>query len=410
MNRLLQRGSRAEVGWRGWSRAAPVRLGSVDSFTTAVIVDDDEFARLAEPWDRLVAGCGSSTPFQAHAWLNSWWRAYGTPGRLRVAVVYVEGELVGAAALYLSRRLPVRILSPVGVGVSDFCDVLVADTLGAERVNVVYALRSAICQVRGWDVIDLPEVRPAAAVGELAAVWSARSSSTPASTCLELRAQDLSDLVASLPGSTAAGRKTMRKKLRKLDQVGVTSRPVPVEDVPAAVAQFHRLHLAQWEGRGINPEHTRPRFRAFLDEALPLMVKRRQALVTEYHLGGELVGVVINVVNSSLLGGYLFGMSPVVRRHLDIGTLLLRDDMIRAMEQGAPVVSLLRGEEDYKFRWGPVPVQNRRVVLGRSGSMLALLHLASAEAQAKALPWLRQHAPWLKRLRKVLERPWSARR
>jgi len=360
-----------------------------------VITDDGVFSRLAEQWDHLVDGCASSTPFQAHAWLNSWWRAYGAPGQLRVAAAYAGGDLVAAAALYVSRNLPVRTLSPVGAGMSDFSDVLVADAVGEDRAEVVRRLGSALRDFGGWDVIDLPEVRPGAAAAELAAQWPGPRSSTPASTCLELPVQDINDLLASLSPSTA---RTRRRDLRRLHEAGVSSRLVAAQDVPFAVAEFHRLHLAQWQGRGINPEHARPQFRAFLTDALPLMVERGQALVAEYYLDRELMAVAINVLDRSLMGGYLSGVSPALRKRVDVGTLMLSNDMKLAQERRTPVVSLLRGQENYKLRWRPVPVLNRRVILGFPGSTLAVAYLAAAEGRARALPWLRQRAPWLKNL------------
>jgi len=365
------------------------------AFTVSVVTQDDVFSQLADRWDRLVDGCESATPFQTHAWLNSWWRAYGIPGRLRVVVVDAGPELVAAVALFVSRRRLVRVLSPVGVDLSDFCEVLVADSVREDR-DLVGILCSAIGDVAGWDVVDLPEVRPGAVALELAAVWPGGSSTTPASTCLELPVQDLNDLVSALPRSTA---KHIRRKLRKLDEVRVTSQEVAASDVPAAISAFHRLHLAQWQGRGVTAEHSRPRFRNFLTEALPLMVHRGQAVVAEYHLAGDLMGVRINVVGPSLMGGYLSGVSPLLRDHVDVTTLMLRHNMEQSLQRKTPVLSFLRGQEDYKLRWRPKPVLNRRVVLARPGSFRALIYLTATKAQAKVLPWLRTHVPWLKNLR-----------
>jgi CelD/BcsL family acetyltransferase involved in cellulose biosynthesis len=365
----------------------------------SVVTDDEAFFQLAEQWDRLVERCASSTPFQTHAWLSSWWRCYGATGRLRVVVVHAGTELVAAVALFLSRHRLVRILSPVGVGLSDFCDVLVADTAVEDRAALVHALGSATAGMGGWDVIDLPEVRTGAAALELAAEWSGESTIIAASTCLELPVQDLDSLIASLPRSDSTARSRRRAKLRKLDEAGITSREVTVPELPLAISEFHRLHLAQWEGRGVAAAHKSPRFPQFLTEALPLMVRRGQAVVVEFGLAGELVAVGINVVGRTFMGQYLAGVAPSLRRHVEVSTLLLRKAMELALQRETPVLSFLRGREDYKLRWRPELVLNRRVVLGRAGSLRALAYLTAVKGRAKALPWLRKHAPWLKSLR-----------
>jgi hypothetical protein len=182
---------------------------------------------------------------------------------------------IGQRALLPHGRLGVKLLRRSCVGVCR-----------CHRANVVCVLCTALRDVGGWDVLDFPEVRPGAAAFDLtAAEWPARTSSTKASTCLELPVQDLTDLAVGLPRSEA---KRLRQRLRKLDKVGVTSRMEAAQDVPLAVTEFYRLHLAQWERRGINPVHTRPRFRGFPTDAMPHMVERGQAFVAEYQLDGEL--------------------------------------------------------------------------------------------------------------------------
>lgn len=80
--------------------------------------DDGALAALGGEWDELHGRCRTATPFQAHAWVESWWRHYGTtsrgtPGRLRVVTVRHDGRLVAAAALVLRRRGFWKVLSPV---------------------------------------------------------------------------------------------------------------------------------------------------------------------------------------------------------------------------------------------------------------------------------------------------------
>ncbi len=366
-----------------------------------VVTAQDDFSELADQWDALVADCRSATPFQTHAWLESWWRAYGSPGRLRVVLLHAGEDLVAAAPLYLSRRFPLRTLLPIGAGVSDFCDVLVADS---HDVDVRPALTKALARVSHWDAMDFPEVRPGAAVGALADRWPGTSASLLASTCLELPVEDMSDLLTRLPRPTA---KVIRRKLRKIDDVGVDARRVSRERVPEALRTFFQLHEEQWTGRGVTAEHVRPRFVEFLNHAMPLMVEREQADLIEYEVDGTVLGMRLNVVSGSMLGAYLSGISPALRERLDVATLMLRYDQSLARTRGQSVLSLLRGQEDYKMRWRPNTVTNERIVLCRPGSLLGQGYLLACRARGQALPWLRRHAPWLRHLRDRLRRTGS---
>src|SRR3712207_6860966 len=48
---------------------------------------------------------------------------------------------------------------------------------------------------------------------------------------------------------------TLRRKLRKIERLGVRETEVAPDDVPRAVEDLIRLHEAQWAGRRGNPEH-----------------------------------------------------------------------------------------------------------------------------------------------------------
>jgi CelD/BcsL family acetyltransferase involved in cellulose biosynthesis len=371
------------------------------SLATTVVTTTEEFGELTDAWDRLAAGCRSATAFQSHAWLESWALAYCAPGSLRVLVVHAGDDLIAAAPFYVSRRLAVRSLEPLGAGLSDFGDILVADAVDERRADVLAKLVTALLQVSGWDVIDLPEVRPGAAAHELRALWPGPSGSIVASTCLELPVQEMPDLLARLPRSTA---KHVRTKLRKIDQAGVAAECVVASEVPGALEEFQRLHAEHWRHRGVTAEHLRHRFATFLGRAIPLMVERRQAVVVQYRLSGAVVGVRINVIGGAMMGAYLSGISPAMRQQVDVATVMLRHNLALARERELQILSLLRGQEDYKLRWRPVSVTNSRIVLGRPGNVLAAASVALARGWAHALPYLREHAPWLRSVRTALRR------
>ena len=359
--------------------------------TVRICRDADAFGGLAQAWGRLYRRCGSATAFQSHAWLWSWWLSYGGRRGLRVVLVRRGSELVAAAPLMRVHR-PLPVLVPLGGAITDYTDVLLAD----DEPDAVAALARGIRRAARGAVVDLREVRAGAAAERLFACWSGPRRRMPDSVCLELPGLPMDELIARV-GSSRGQR--IRSCLRKLDAAGIEERDVPPQDVPAAVGTMVRLHLVQWRGRKVTPEHARPRFAAHLARAAALMVAAGDATVTEFRIGGQIMAANLTVLSPQLAGGYLFGAHPALRdEKVDVTTLLMRHGVRQAAGGGRETLSLLRGAEPHKSHWRPEPRANQRLLLSGRGSVLALLaRYGSARVRAAAAD--------SSRLRRLLRKP-----
>jgi CelD/BcsL family acetyltransferase involved in cellulose biosynthesis len=354
--------------------------------------DDDALTALADEWRDLYARCPTATPFQSHAWLDSWWREYGKPGRLRVVLVRWDGRLVAAAALMLTIPWFCPVLTPVGRGISDFTDVLVDGSCAGEATK---RLVDALFAEAGWQVLDLPEVRPGGPAARLTDAWPSRQWRFSAATCLELTVQPFEELLDGLPGSN---RRTLRKKLRKIDTVGVEYHVVPPAEVASAIDDLVRLHAMQWNGRGGNPEHFQPRFARHLVAALEPMVQADQAIIRRYSWEGQVVCCDILLLGHHLAGGYLYGIHPELRQHVDVYILLLRDRLGHVHNRGFSTLNLLRGTEPHKERLRPRRVTSSRVLLGRQGGVRVRCYAAAVRSRRQTADLLREHLPQVRAL------------
>lgn len=374
--------------------------GSTAALSVTLCRDPRQFAALEEPWNRLVRACPSATPFQSHAWLHSWWLTYGKDGRLRIVLVRRGGELVGAAALMLVHR-PIPLLVPLGGPITDYFDVLVA----AEHAGqVVPALAHGLHRAARGAVVDLREVRPGAAAEELYRQWPGIGSRLADSTCMELPTLPFDELVKRMP---ASGAQRVRAKLRKTDAAGIEEHEATEQEVPRAVRNLLRLHEKQWRGRGVTPEHLRPRFAEHLTRATRRMVRAGEGRLTEFRLDGRVVAANVTLLSAGLSGGYLYGADPDLReRKVDVATLLLRYEAGRALEEGRPVVSFLRGNEPYKNHWRPATVVNQRFLMATSAlAPLLRLHESQVTGRERAVDALREALPaardWRARLNEL---------
>ncbi|MET9252391.1 GNAT family N-acetyltransferase [Streptomyces sp. NPDC048182] len=344
-------------------------------FSTELVTEEAEFAALAPDWQRLYRSCATATPFQSHAWLHSWWLSYGGRGALRVLLARAGGELVGAAPLMRVRR-PVPALVPLGGAISDYGDVLLDDSRGADAVA---ALTAGLSRAARTALVDLREVRPGAAAERVYASWPGPRRRLADSLCLELPALPLAELTARLPSAKAQQR--VRAKLRRLDTLGVKSRAVLPEETDAALRHLLDLHRRQWQDRKVTGEHLRPRFGEHLTRSVRALVGSGDAVVTEFRAADEVVAVDVTFLAERLAGGYLYGAHPRLRElKADVAVMLL--DACAGHAEGRGTLSLLRGNEPYKRHWRPEPVANQRLLLARRHTA-PLLAAALCDARAR---------------------------
>jgi CelD/BcsL family acetyltransferase involved in cellulose biosynthesis len=377
-------------------RSGQVAAADAGEWSVETRRTDDGLAGLGPEWDDLFARCAAATPFQSHAWLESWWRTYGTPGRLRLVLVRCGDQLVAAAPLMLRRRAACAVLTPLGGAFSDFTDVLVDGAMAAR------ILAETLIRQPGWQAIDFPETRPGAAAG--AALWDAWPGGrreTPASLCFELAAMPMEELVGDLP---AHSRKTVRRRLNQLKRADIDVKEVTAGDADRAVADLLRLHALQWQGRGGNRQHLTPAFAEHLTGATRGMLGSGQAALLEYRFAGRLMASSLVLIGRDLVGGYLYGADPALRERIDVTTMLLADALPMAYRLGRPTMSMLRGAEEHKLRWRPRESQNRRILLARPGSVRGTAYAIGIPAVRGAVRIAKERAPWLRTVRDRVRR------
>lgn len=367
--------------------------GDDHEWQAQIVRDESALTGAAVEWDDLYKRCSTATAFLSSAWLLSWWRNYGPAGRLVVVLLRRDGRLVAAAAMMRSRRSGIPVLTPLGLGVSDFTDVLIDDSCAAEAAD---HLARELVRLGGWQVIDLPEVPGDSATAHLMDAWPYQKWAVPGSVCMELPARPIHELIATLPKRTAHTRRT---KQRKIEALGIVTSVVDRETAGEAAAALLRLHQQQWRGRGMNREHGRSRFAEHLADALPDMVDRGQAQLVEYRLDGTVVAVDLLLGGHRLLCAYLYGLRPDLRRRIDVTQLLLGTNLEMAQGLGLPTLSLLRGDEPYKQRWRPRMTRNRRVLLAAPSGFRAPAYAAAVHVRARLSEIVRTRLPGLRSLR-----------
>src|SRR3569623_1597270 len=254
-------------GSRGRARRVMTLQGEVIESVDGLIAIESE-------WWTLWREAPAATPFQSPAWLIPWWQAFA-PGELLTVALRARGRLVALAPLYLESGALGRRLLPLGIGISDYLDVLLAPG----RDDVAAALIDCCCRLTArWEVLELGELSAnAAALGVPCPAQCTeiadRQSACP--TMLLGAGTDESGLPFEVPGKR---RQSYRRRRRAAEAAGGLEILAPGPD--AFLEALTQLHARRWQAKGEPGVLADPRVREFHRLALPRLLRAGLARCT----------------------------------------------------------------------------------------------------------------------------------
>lgn len=319
-----------------------------------IIRDEAALAALKPAWGALWRRCPAATPFGSAAWLRPWWAVFH-PGALATVAVWDGQALVALAPLYREDGTGGARLLPVGISLSDHCDVLL-DPACPDAASAVSAAIARIGLPVQW--VDLA---PDAAAWLIPPPPGWCDESGGGETCPVLALdRDRSTDDCGLPRSIPA---TRRRKTRMARHRAERRGPMLFEDAnaigPSAFLDtLARLHGARWLSRGEAGVLDDASVREFHARALPLMLAEGLAETALLRIGGEIAGAYYGFHDERRSYAYVGGFDPAFA-HESPGAILLGRAVGRASGRGAAAFSFLRGQEAYKYDWGAVDQPNR---------------------------------------------------
>lgn len=320
----------------------------------AVVQAPDELASLLPDWTDLWRRAARPTPFQSPAWLWPWWRQFGT-ARPAVATIRAAGRLVGVLPAYVLDAPGGPKLLPWGVGVSDYCDALLAPDAPADAADrLVASVLGAFADVA---ICDLPELPPGAAL--LAASppvgWIAHTRA--GITCPVL---DLSSAAADLAGAVPAlARRKLRMNRNRAERIGGYHVEIASGGTLAGdLGHLMRLHGGRWASRGETGVLADGRVRALLQEAAPGLLAEGALRLATLRVGDDVAAATLALAAPpNRLMFYLSGFDGRFAA-ASPGNILLGHLLAQARQDGFDEIHFLRGDEAYKYAWGAVDRHN----------------------------------------------------
>ncbi|HEX2943219.1 MAG TPA: GNAT family N-acetyltransferase [Rhodopila sp.] len=299
--------------------------------------DDAALADLWLPWRALWHRVPDALPFLSPAWLKPWWSAFGT-GRPVVATLHNGNGLAGVLPLY---RLGDKLL-PIGVGVSDYFDVLLAP--GAPP-DAAQRLLHAALDAAGTGRCDLPELPQTSPLRDVAARASWRADAWRGPPCPALP-------LLPTPAIPKGMRRDLRQARNRAERAGGWHIDrADAASFPALLAALVQLHGARWRGRGEAGALADPAVLAFHHAAGPELLAAGLLRLEAVRVHDRIAAVIYALLSRDRIHFYLSGFDPGSSFESP-GTILLGHMIETAAREGRREADFLRGDERYKYAWG----------------------------------------------------------
>ncbi|MCC7369816.1 MAG: GNAT family N-acetyltransferase [Chloroflexi bacterium] len=364
-------------------------------------------------WERLRQAAPTETLFLTPEWLQGWHRHLGTGQPLLFAVADGD-ETVALAPIERSWVGGFSALRPLGLGVSDYTDLLLPPA--SDRAQAaVEALADALIERGGaWDVLDLRGLPAESATADLlmavAERRGMRGAAMPGYARPEIALDGTYDqYLSSRPGRF---RYNLRSRLRRLGERGEVCfrRVSDPEDVPSALTILAELHARRWRG-----QHTATIFssssaaRRFYAEVCAQYAARDLLDLTLLEVGGRAVGGSLGFVDGDTFYYYIPAWEPELAS-LAPSSLLLANLVEGAYARGLKRFDFMLGDEPYKARWATGERQTLNLVIGAptlrgQAAFAALVGAQKARRRARSSPLLqRARRHWLGRAKQLIGR------
>lgn len=311
------------------------------------LIGSGAFEDLSAEWDALASNGITDTPFQTLAYQRAWYTHLGD-GELHTVAVYDDAALIGIGCFNLRGT---TVFFNASKEETDYLDVICS----AEHAQTVWTAifdcmtSNPALQCTCIDLYNIPAESPSRAIIEqLAQERGFSFASERAEVCPIIELPDSFD--AYLAGIDKKQRHEIRRKIRRAAGADAEVRIVTAED-DLAVEIDAFLTLLQKSTQEKRDWLSEPRRAAFHDVAqAALEAGTLQLMFIE--VDGRRAAALFNFNYKGRTWVYNSGLDPDVFGRLSLGVTLSSKAIEKAIELGNTTFDFLRGDEQYKYRFG----------------------------------------------------------
>jgi CelD/BcsL family acetyltransferase involved in cellulose biosynthesis len=329
-----------------------------------IIIGSSVFEQLADEWDKLVASGMTDTPFQTLAYQEAWWKHLRPPDSelISVATRNINGGLVGIGCFFNAGG---ALHFNGCVEETDYLDLI---TPAEHAEGVWQATLDCLEAVEDppWSSLELCNIPAASPTHSLLpAIAASRGYSVEEDVievCPIITLPDSFD--AYLEGLESKQRRELSRKLRRAEGAEVTTTIVGLaDDLRAEVDSFlELLQRSAYEKRDWLNEGRRALFHDVAQAARDAGTLQLMFTAVE----GRRAAALFNFDYKDRIWVYNSGLDPTAFSALSPGVVLTATAIEQAIKLGRQEFDFLRGDEEYKYRFGAVDTQIYRHRIARN--------------------------------------------
>ncbi len=333
-----------------------------------VISTTDAFADLKDEWNKLL-NSSEATVFQSWEWQWVWWQNFKQGKRLFILLVLDDDELIGIAPLVKSfslLELPLTVVSFLGGMITDYNDFI--SKRGHEE-RVVEAVFSYLKNQDGWEALDLneisessPNLRILKKVIQQVGDFEKRELAQDMAYRLFLPS-DWDNLLPLLSKKFRWNINYYTRRLFRDYRVKIV-RVDDEDEVKRAMDEFFKLHRKRWFEKKIPTLLLSKKYQNFHHQISQEFFQVGKLGLYLLHLNGKAVAALYGFEYGNVFYYYLGGFDPDWA-HLSVSNVLTSLVVKETIKRGFKVFDFLRGEEEYKLKWGSSPSQNWRILVAK---------------------------------------------
>jgi glycosyltransferase involved in cell wall biosynthesis/CelD/BcsL family acetyltransferase involved in cellulose biosynthesis len=338
--------------------------GALPRAETPVRVDlvatEEGFLSLRPEWEDLLGNSDTDNVFVTWEWMWAWWQAFRDGKRLAIlAARNPEGRLLGIAPLYARKaqgpcKVPMTELRFLGTGERpgpDFLNIIAVRGMEKRAADAVLGFLRA---QPGWDVLTLSDVLDGspglAGLTDAAKAQRYRTWAKPGSVC------PFGPLPANweayLAGLSKNARQNVRRRARRLAESHQVrffrwEEERPLEE---GIELLARLHVQSVGSHTRAHGFSDPRCLPFLKAVAALFRDAGILRLYALQVNNSVVAMHCCFLHRGALYDYRSGYDPNWASWR-VGTLSTAWAIRSAIDEGASVLEMLKGDHFYKYQW-----------------------------------------------------------
>lgn len=310
-----------------------------------------------ESWNSLVEQSIVDTPFSRYEYLSQWWKTLGGGEWQSAELILISArendQLIGIAPLFLADYEGQQALMLVGsIEISDYLDLIVRE---GDVSRFLYGLLDFLASnVNHWSAIDwynIPDSSPTLAALKAEAErrgWTHHEEIYRPTPRIPLNGS-FEDYLARIDKKQ---RHEIRRKMRRAAESEKNVRFTMVngtEDINTEINAFFDL-MVQDPGKAV---FLHPTMREQMTVTIQNAHKQGYLWLAFLEIDGAKTAASLNFDYRNKLWGYNSGVSSE-HRDLSPGWVLLAHTIQWCCENGRYEFDFMRGDEEYKYRFGGV--------------------------------------------------------